>query len=392
MTENLSEPKIFNCPYELWSSTDTRKLLTNRHICFIGDSIQRMAYKDFIALLNSDLPVPLRELRDNCENSFYGDNLITCSELHNGCSFYEIREYISSHTNHSIRVTFFFLTRIYSKFVEEIIINTFKNKETPETRPDAYVVNCTLWDIGRYGANSVDRFFINLPKFFEEITKLEVIEKPDDMKLQRDIVNDDLEVGSNYSDKIKEKIKHNLKKTVKPAIIWRSCLPVNAEVEIQQRGVFNIPKQELAHQNSSFRLDLPRANNFTYQTCKEYNNVHYLDYHDNFTKLMDKNQLKDGTHWNEVVHRCLTFITLSRLRAIFQKPRTGSCIGKDYQFVPPILSAQDRVKEDITANLQKLKENKKLLAEEDLENARDMNGQIIFNVESVDDVSEFDFR
>ena len=109
MTEAL------NAPFEIWTSRQATQLLSEKHICILGDSIQRMVYKDLVKFLSTNKLCNTFELRKKAEpyfnRDFHSDRLVDSSEAHNGTHYYEIREWVSE--NGKIRVTFFFITRLY---------------------------------------------------------------------------------------------------------------------------------------------------------------------------------------------------------------------------------------------------------------------------------------
>ena len=223
-----------------------------------------MVYKDLVAFCQSNKLVPTRDMRARIESNFKpfrekyskGDTLVDSSDAHNGTHFYEIREWVSE--DKSIRITYFFLTRIYSKFARKTIFDFFYKYGH---QPDIYIANSTVWDISRYGENSVDDFYQNLGYFFKDCYDLKVDKQND----------------------------------IAPMIIWRTALPVSEDA----RGGFLIPTQPTASKTANFRLDIPKANNYILQKClsdwKEYK-VEVIDLHNDFTNFIPSDLKEDGIH------------------------------------------------------------------------------------------------
>ena len=74
------------------------------------------------------------------EQSFEQDKLLDKSHPHNGPAYREVREYRSERH----RVRFYFLTRIYSPYVQWILGQFHR-----DPKPDVIIVNSCLWDISR---------------------------------------------------------------------------------------------------------------------------------------------------------------------------------------------------------------------------------------------------
>ena len=64
MTEAL------NAPFEIWTSRQATQLLSEKHICILGDSIQRMVYKDLVKFLSTNKLCNTFELRKKAEPYF----------------------------------------------------------------------------------------------------------------------------------------------------------------------------------------------------------------------------------------------------------------------------------------------------------------------------------
>lgn len=156
-----------------------RNLLRNKYILFIGDSVQRGAYKDLVALLQDGTLMSDEEKKAKCEKSFRGDRLIDCSDKTNGTNFTEIREFCgcsdstddarctSRNWKNTILIRYIFTTRVYNKFIKA----AFK-AVTEDYYPDVVCVNSTFWDITRYSDKEEHKGIIRFPEFEERADSL----------------------------------------------------------------------------------------------------------------------------------------------------------------------------------------------------------------------------
>jgi len=267
----------YHVPYEIWTSRQANKLLNGRHICVLGDSIQRMAYKDLVRFLTTNKLIPEPELRRKMEPRFntkyHADRLVDSSEAHNGTHYYEIREWKSPDEN--TRVTFFFITRLYSKFVQETVLDFFNDPEN-KGRPDVWFVNSTVWDISRFGESSVKEYYANLRYFFEEC--LSVL-TPDGKQ---------------------------------PYIVWRNAMPISDNA----RGGFLIPSQKVG-EKEGFRLDIPGANKLAVEHLNSQLNIELMDIHNYSTDYMEMELQGDGIHWSPKMHRVITMLLLTKIRRYY---------------------------------------------------------------------------
>nr|XP_022328234.1 PC-esterase domain-containing protein 1A-like [Crassostrea virginica] len=146
---------------DIFLSEDIIKLLHNKFVVIIGDSIQRAIYKDMVMLLQRNLYLKDRHLRNKGEMSFERDELIEGGrkgKMTNGVNYKEIRQY--HRENHLLR--FYFVTRCYNTYVESILSDLCQ-----DPKPDIIIMNSCLWDISRYGKNGVDEYKQNLVHLFD---------------------------------------------------------------------------------------------------------------------------------------------------------------------------------------------------------------------------------
>ncbi|MBN3296998.1 PED1A protein, partial [Amia calva] len=83
-------------------------------------------------------------------------------QMTNGTEYKEVRQFRTPH--HLVR--FYFLTQIYSNYMESILSDF---KAGPQ--PDVLVVNSCVWDVSRYGGNSMTDYRENLNMFFIQLKK-----------------------------------------------------------------------------------------------------------------------------------------------------------------------------------------------------------------------------
>ncbi|XP_032902765.1 uncharacterized protein LOC116989454 [Amblyraja radiata] len=125
-----------------FTSEEAAQLLRNKFVIIMGDSNQRMVYKDLVLFLQKDTYLTNAQLRHKCEASFEGDRLLGSSELNNGTKFWESRQLCRPH--HLLR--FHFITRAYYTRMEGLLQELLTGPP-----PDVLVINSCLWDITRYG-------------------------------------------------------------------------------------------------------------------------------------------------------------------------------------------------------------------------------------------------
>jgi len=353
----MTEP--LNAPFEIWTSRQATQLLSEKHICILGDSIQRMVYKDLVKFLSTNKLCNTFELRKKAEpyfnREFHSDRLVDSSEAHNGTHYYEIREWICE--NGKIRVTFFFITRLYSQLLQTTILDYFKNHDL--SPPDVWLLNSTVWDISRFGESSVQEYYTSLGLFFENCLAV-------GLKQKKHENNKSKESNKTKNPLMPTPNKSSLSETIipkTPYILWRNALPIGDNA----RGGFLIPSQATDDQQTGFRLDIPGANKICLEkitSLKRDTPVEVLDVHNFATCYMNELQ-GDGIHWSPKFHRVLTMLTLTKIRRFFCHPRIASYFSSE--FVGP--------KTDI------LRRNKNLrkLGKRDLMADRDRQGDYLWD-------------
>ncbi|XP_066277813.1 PC-esterase domain-containing protein 1A-like [Branchiostoma lanceolatum] len=244
----------------IFLADDMTKLLHNKFVVIIGDSIQRGIYKDMVVLLQGNRYLQEGQLKAKGELHFEGDVLVEggrLGEMTNKLNYREVRQYRTDH--HLIR--FYFTTRSYSDYMETILADL-----ADEPQPDVLIMNSCLWDITRYGPSSVPMYKKNLKKLF-----------------------------GRFKEVLPEQI----------LVIWNTTLPVANSV----RGGFLIPEVEF--KNETLRLDILEANYYARDVVVSHG-YDVLDMHYNFRYQLQR-RVKDGVHWNQEAHRRMTNLLLSHV-------------------------------------------------------------------------------
>ncbi|KAK3597756.1 hypothetical protein CHS0354_006115 [Potamilus streckersoni] len=256
---------------DIFLKEDIYDLLLNKFVVIIGDSIQRAVYKDVVLLLQANKYLTDEQLRKKGELNFEGDELIEGGRkgvMSNGISYREVRQYQTHY--HLIR--FYFVTRCYNTYVESILSDLSKEPE-----PDVIIINSCLWDISRYGANSIDDYKKNLDKLFTRFN--EVLPK------------------------------HCL-------VIWNTTMPISKSV----RGGFMVPEVEFM--NSTLRLDILEANFFARRVVVAHG-YDVLDLHYYLRHQLHR-RVEDGVHWDMTAHRRITNLLLSHVSEAWNKESPGN--------------------------------------------------------------------
>nr|XP_022335764.1 PC-esterase domain-containing protein 1A-like [Crassostrea virginica]XP_022335765.1 PC-esterase domain-containing protein 1A-like [Crassostrea virginica] len=245
---------------DVFLKEDLLKLLKNRFIVIIGDSNQRAIYKDLVLLLQRNDYISNRQLRTKGEVCFENDKLIEggrLSNMNNGTGYREVRQFQTD----CYLLRFYFVTRCYGTYMESILSDL-----SGELQPDVVIINSCLWDISRYGSNSVEEYKENLNTLF---------------------------------DRFKEKLPEDT------LVIWNTTLPVAKDI----RGGFLVP--EIDFMKNTLRLDILEANLFAKQIV-EAHGFDILDLHYHLRNRLDR-RAKDGVHWDQKAHRHITNLLLTHI-------------------------------------------------------------------------------
>ncbi|XP_064200289.1 PC-esterase domain-containing protein 1A isoform X1 [Anguilla rostrata] len=233
------------------------RLLHNKFVVVLGDSIQRAVYKDLVLLLQKDKYLTTAQLKTKGEMNFEQDCLVEGGQLgpmNNGTGYREVRQFRSDH--HLVR--FYFLTRIYSRYMESILAD-FENG----LKPDVVIINSCVWDLSRYGPKWVTDYRENLHKFFLQ-----------------------------------------MKKVLPPEclILWNMTMPLGSKII----GGFLVP--EVEHMAPTLRYDVIEANFYGGRLADAYG-LDVLDLHFHF-RLSLQHRTRDGVHWDAAAHRRISGLLL----------------------------------------------------------------------------------
>ncbi|XP_078533333.1 PC-esterase domain-containing protein 1A-like [Lissotriton helveticus] len=263
---------------DAFSAEEAQQLFHNKFVAILGDSIQRSVYKDLVLLLQKDIYLSSSQLKSKGELSFERDFLVEggrLGELNNGTKYREVRQYRTDH--HLVR--FYFLTRVYSDYLESILADF---RTGPQ--PDVLIFNSCVWDVSRYGLRSMEDYKVNLEKMF---TRMDEVVLPECL------------------------------------LVWNMAMPLAHKIT----GGFLIP--ELQHLDKTLRRDIIEAN-FYSATLAASHKFDVLDLHYHF-RFDSQNRLKDGVHWNQIVHRKITQLLLAHIADAWgvevpkRKANTDSC-------------------------------------------------------------------
>ncbi|XP_073472069.1 PC-esterase domain-containing protein 1A-like [Aquarana catesbeiana] len=236
-----------------FSSADVKRLLHNKYVAVLGDSIQRSVYKDLVSLLQNDSFLTQAQLRNKGEMTF--DTLVeggSLCEMHNGVTYREVRQYRTGH--HLMR--FYFLTWAYSTYMESVLADF---KEGP--KPDVIIISSCIWDLIRYTHKPVEVYKKNLDCLFFRL-------------------NDVL--------------------SPKCLVIWNMTMPVGFKAsEMPQYTKHNL------------RWDIVERN-FYSATLANFHKMDVLDMHYHF-RFDLRSRCKDAIHWNHLAHRKYSQILLAHI-------------------------------------------------------------------------------
>ncbi|XP_029450649.1 PC-esterase domain-containing protein 1A-like isoform X2 [Rhinatrema bivittatum] len=271
-----------------FTSEEAQQLFHNKFVVVLGDSIQRSVYKDLVVLLQKDDFLTTSQLKAKGEYSFAHDFLVEggqFEELNNGTKYREVRQYRTDH--HLVR--FYFLTRVYSDYLESILADF---KAGPQ--PDVVIINSCVWDVSRYGKLSMEEYKQNLGKLF---SRLDEVILPECL------------------------------------LIWNMTLPLAQKIT----GGFLL--SELQHLDKTLRHDIIEANFYSaiLASCHKFD---VLDLHYHF-RFDVQNRLKDGVHWNQIVHRKITQLLLAHIADAWgvkvpeKRPVTGPVHDENSEYCAP---------------------------------------------------------
>ncbi|XP_022428076.1 PC-esterase domain-containing protein 1B [Delphinapterus leucas] len=261
-------------------ASEVRQLLHNKFVVILGDSVQRAVYKDLVLLLQKDCLLTLSQLKAKGEYSFEQDELVQGGKqgrMHNGTHYREVRQFCSG--QHLVR--FYFLTRVYSDYLEAIL----EELHSGEHDPDLVIMNSCLWDLTRYGEDSWPNYLQNLESLFGRLRQV----LPESCLL-----------------------------------VWNTAMPVGNNIN----SGFLPP--ELRPAASTLKTNVIEANFYSSAEAQKHG-FDVLDLHFHFRRHTGKYLQPDGVHWNERAHRHLSQLLLAHVADAWgvelpQRDPVGKCI------------------------------------------------------------------
>ncbi|MEE6512158.1 hypothetical protein FKM82_019079 [Ascaphus truei] len=195
--------------------------------------------------------------------------------MQNGLDYREVRQY---RTGHNL-VRFYFLTRVYSHYMESILSDFQAGPQ-----PDVLIINSCVWDISRYGLQSMQEYKANLETLFNRLNE---VLPPECL------------------------------------VVWNMSMPLGVNI----KGGFMIPEL----QPLNLRHDIIEGNFYSATLADRYK-LDVLDFHYHFRFDM-QNRTCDGVHWNQLAHRKITQILLTHIASAWgvRTPEVKSIKGFNKQ-------------------------------------------------------------
>ncbi|XP_067002014.1 PC-esterase domain-containing protein 1A isoform X2 [Anabrus simplex] len=258
---------------DIFTKKNAKELLRNKYIVFLGDSNIRAIYKDLLWLLNFNTLITNEALKRKLEQSFAGDRLQKGRILNRGRDYTEVREFKSE----GVHAEFHFITRCYSKDIEEMV---HEWKKKPLTAPDVIVINSCLWDISRWGPNGV-------PEYKDNLVKL--------MKLFKSCLPE------------------------RTLVVWVTVPPLSNKI----RGGLLIHQVEFMQH--TLRFEVMEANTFARQVVVPHGfdilDIHY------YLRMQILGRAPDGIHWLPIPMRHITNLLLTHICLSWNYPLPGNFSG-----------------------------------------------------------------
>jgi len=251
---------------DIFMRKDVREVLYNKKVVFLGDSILRNIYQDFVWLFEHGEFTPHQLLRKKGEQlgrSEFPDELLAgTGQKTPGRHYKEVREFSGTDRSKSYKfnASFFFITKCHSIQLEDYLL-TYKRRHG---HPDLILILSALWDINRWGPNGIPNYINNCERFLKFV-----------------------------KDEFRSKTQ----------LIWLTCPPISVEVwgglvvegmEFQKRSMrFNVMEANLmvATKTASHGFDVV--------------DLHYWMLHQIHKRM------PDGIHWTQdaVRHQVLIILT-----------------------------------------------------------------------------------
>jgi len=162
---------------DVFLKSDVRSIFKDRKVLFMGDSVLRNLYQDFVYLIEKGTLTPNKLLKKKGiqieDGDFPGDTLVEGGEMVPGRDYQEVREFQST-GRENIQATFNFLCRCYDlgrphpkgEHVVEDFIDHYKEKKGD---PDLIIILSALWDINRWGPSGIEFYKKNCKALLEKV-------------------------------------------------------------------------------------------------------------------------------------------------------------------------------------------------------------------------------
>ncbi|TMS02447.1 PC-esterase domain-containing protein 1A, partial [Larimichthys crocea] len=286
--------------------SQARQLLHNKFVVVLGGSVQRSMYKDLVLLLQRDQYLTLPQLKSKGEFSFEHDSLVEGGRLgpmSNGIEYREVRQFRSNH--HLLR--FYFLTRIYSPYVESILEDFRRG-----LKPDVIIISSCVWDITR--ENHTNRSF---PALWVDYGKKKAqVHAVFNVQRQQltfysccfikrwlclastawGVLNSTKRTSTKFFGQIRTIVCHDC------LILWSLAMPLGKKI----KGGFLVP--EVSHLSPTLCHDIIEANFYSSRLAEAYG-LDVLDLHFHF-RLSLQHRMPDGVHWDALAHRRISSLLL----------------------------------------------------------------------------------
>ena len=281
---------MVHAPFEIWSSAQANHLLRNRHIVFLGDSVQRCAYIDLVKLLEGNELTDTESFKKGHTHSFgRGESQDSArtegkKEELNSFSYFQLRNYINTENN--TRFDFYFMSRCFSEYVYKVF-----QEEIAPSKPDLVVMSCMFYDMSfhHYGKNAAPEYFKNLYRLKDLVERLGI------------------------------------------KFLWREATPLGEEAYggfMQRKKACNDTLDRVVQ----LREDIPIYCKYLEDFWTSHN-FEYLPVHDYFCTFPEERE-KDDIHWKPFAHRVLSFLMLTKFRRIWEIPRLP------FSFLPEMVSSK----------------------------------------------------
>lgn len=267
---------------DIFLQEDAKRFFRGKKVIFLGSSVMRNIYQDFLYLLEKGelTPNSLLKKKGVQIQSFVGDQLVAgTGELMRGRNYREIREYRGSKGSMAnfMYATYVFLTKCFSRELEDFIVSFEKKHGSP----DLILILSSLWDINRWGPDGVPNYIQNCRKVLGLVKKT-------------------------FS-------------SSKTQLIWLTSPPIFSDIY----GGFMVEGLEFAKR--SMRFNVMEGNNMVAHTTAAFG-FDVVDLHYWMTHQIHK-RMPDGVHWSQEAVRLQLNIILTHFCLSRNLPLPGRSSG-----------------------------------------------------------------